>query len=654
MKKTKVALVHKGIWDMELLSMPLACGYIKAYAYQYQEIEDEFDIQIFNYGGGQETLNMIHDIVYGYKPDILAFSVYGWNYFVFGRVAETFKMVHPKGLVIMGGVHVAKQGDKVFTEYPHVDIIVNGEGEKTFTDLLKAYKEDGNCKKESINSISYRDELDKIITTKANDRMKDLNEIPSPFLTGAIPMLDEKGNFLYDAVTMESNRGCPYNCSFCYWGGATGAKLYRFDMDRIKDELTFFAKLKVENIALADANFGMIKEDEEIMDHIIYLNKTYGYPTNLFPSWAKNKGKIFYNIVKKVKDAGFATDFTLALQTLDDKTIELAQRKNMKINAFEDLCKFLDDQNMNSYAELIWQLPGETYDSFLEGYDKTAAYTSRIATYNTLLLPNTEYYENREKYGFVTFKNEYYDYESILSTNTMSYEDNVKMHHFLFWARLGAELMFFRNIFNPLRVFLNITQSKVLLDLNDFISNRDDDFSNGINNLKMDIVSTLDVTRISKPIRYLYTHEDTKSVMREWWQSFLERKIPKEHQHFFSQLYIYDEMTRAIHKTTAEREGLETFQSGDFVYYVSKEVIFNYDFQQIIIDLKAKKEIGFLEKGPDAKLTLYHRTGFENYIDNHEIVLRYTGKTESQVLEEQGINETTDHHFHVVGLPERA
>ena len=49
-----------------------------------------------------------------------------------------------------------------------------------------------------------------------------------PFLTGAIPMVDAAGNFLYDVGMLETNRGCPYSCSFCYWGGATGQKVRSF------------------------------------------------------------------------------------------------------------------------------------------------------------------------------------------------------------------------------------------------------------------------------------------------------------------------------------------------------------------------------------------------------------------------------------------
>ena len=115
MNKLKISLVHKGIWEMEKLSMPLACGYIKAYADNQDYIKDKINIKIHNFGGADKILDILPDLLMKEQPDILAFSVYGWNYYIFQRLAETFKMINPKGWLVLGGVHVTEQADKVFS-----------------------------------------------------------------------------------------------------------------------------------------------------------------------------------------------------------------------------------------------------------------------------------------------------------------------------------------------------------------------------------------------------------------------------------------------------------------------------------------------------------------------------------------------------------
>jgi radical SAM superfamily enzyme YgiQ (UPF0313 family) len=214
---------------MEKLSMPLALGYLKAYAQKDEQIRNSVEFQIFNYRGPDQPIRMVPEVLIEQTPDILACSCWGWNFRNFGQLATTFRQIRPQGWSIFGGTHVAYQAERVFRLYPDVDIIVNGEGEITFSHLVRAYLA-GRSKHDlsDIRGISFRTASGEIVTTEDEPRIKELDTIPSPFLTGAIPLVDDKGEFLYDAVTMETNRGCPYSCAYCYWGGATGQKIHSF------------------------------------------------------------------------------------------------------------------------------------------------------------------------------------------------------------------------------------------------------------------------------------------------------------------------------------------------------------------------------------------------------------------------------------------
>jgi hypothetical protein len=127
--KIRVFLVQQGVWDMPMESMPLAVGYLKAAALADDRICAEVEITIHNFRGGVQLPRMANKLFTEGPPDVIGFSVFGWNFRSAGALAETFKQLNPKGWVIFGGTHVSHQAKRVFRLFPDVDVIVNDEGE---------------------------------------------------------------------------------------------------------------------------------------------------------------------------------------------------------------------------------------------------------------------------------------------------------------------------------------------------------------------------------------------------------------------------------------------------------------------------------------------------------------------------------------------
>src|SRR5687768_16491722 len=101
-------------------------------------------------------------------------------------------------------------------------MVANGEGEFLFRDIVKWYLAGGDPELlHQIQGVSFR-RTDAIVTTEPRPRIDRLDDIPSPLLTGAFPLLNDRDEFRYDVALLETNRGCPYKCAFCYWGGAIG------------------------------------------------------------------------------------------------------------------------------------------------------------------------------------------------------------------------------------------------------------------------------------------------------------------------------------------------------------------------------------------------------------------------------------------------
>jgi radical SAM C-methyltransferase len=636
-RPAQVWLVQQGIWDMALESMPLASGYLKATALADQRVAAGMDIHIRNFDGGSTLFGMANDLFHDGVPDVLAFSVLGWNYRNFAALAETFKQLNPGGWVVFGGNHVSNQAARVFRTFPYVDVVVNGEGEFAFRDLLLAYLAGRSARDlGGVDGISFQDKAGDLVTTPDRPRIEDLDLITSPFLSGAIPMTGPDGTFPYDVALLETNRGCPYKCSFCYWGGAVGQRVRAFSRERMRQEIEMFARHKVHTLVLCDANFGMMRGDLEFVQDVIEFRARYGFPRSIEASWAKNKSKIFFEIVKSMKQAGLHSSFTLALQTLDDTTLDLMNRRNMKVNEWESLAEWLTKEGLDCYAELIWGAPGETVDSFIKGYDRLAGYVSRVAVYPMLILPNTVYEQDKERFGLVTVRGNTDDFEYLLSHDTMSPRDNQYMHRFIFVSRLVAENPVFRNIWTPLRVLGGITQSQVIRSLMGWF---DKDTHPSAEPFRLGMVNSFTDSDVLSPVLvHVYGNDDAKDLLRRWWQASMVPLLPEALRPLLNDVFEYDLLTLPAYTGPGQEassryanESLPQVEVDGEWFHVWRDVRVGCDVPAFVLALK--RDEPYEQTIAERNVSLYFKVGADRFLPstNHEEVIYYMGRLEREV-----------------------
>ena len=648
MTKVRVSLVDQGVWKMDTVSMPLSLGYIKATAYADLWIRSAADIQICSFRGSDTASEIIHALFTQDPPDILAFSVFGWNLYRFAAVAEVYRQLRPDGWIVMGGTHVANQAERLCRLFPAIDVIANGEGEFIFRDILQAYL--GGLNKNELDhipGISFQRD-GQVVTTPERARIANLDDIPSPFLEGILPYRDKYGKAIYAVVLLETNRGCPYKCAFCYWGGAIGQKVRAFSRERLREELKLFAREGVESIALCDANLGMLPGDESFIDDVIRVKERYGYPLNIESSWAKNKGERFFKIVRKMKQAGLKSSFTLALQSLEEQALDNMRRRNMQLNEFEGLASWMRKEGLDTYAELIWGLPGETADTFIEGYDRISEHVSKIAIYPHLILPNTDFDKNRDRYGLVTMRREDCDFEYVISHPDMTIEENARMHQFLFWARVFAENMIFRNIWIPLRKLASIKQSQVLKSLDEWAGRQTDDVVRGIWECRQLMVRTMDSGNPHHGARYFYYHHTLTTRLQSWWEEEILPDLPVHLQPFFTELFRYEMLTLPIPEDSELASDLKTVYLGETEYLEREVGEFHFDMPTLLRSIDAGVPCDLAEGSPRPE-TFYYRVGFAAYVDSHEFVAFYSGRSLAELRYEKALTEipavSEDHSY---------
>lgn len=390
MSKYSVSFVNpnypQGPLELNAYYLPYSVATLWAYCDQFEEINSKW--QLGSYIWRRDDIEEAAQKIC--SSNLVGFSVYLWNKNYCSALAARLKELNPDILIVWGGPEPPIEKLDFFQIHPYVDVMVKTEGEISFKSILDSYE---LREFKHITGILINDHGNKIDTGPAL-RIKDVNVIPSPYLNGYFDdLMAEYPDVLWTGI-FETNRGCPYQCTFCDWGSLTYAKIKKFDLDRVFAELEWFGQNKIDYIAITDANFGIFPErDMSIAEKLVEVQKKYQNPKSYTISWAKNQKSEVIEIVKTLMFKGGNTlGLNVSVQSMDPNTLEIIKRKNLKMNQIEEVFEECDVAGIPLYTELILGLPGETLDTWKENYFKLyeAGNHNGITTYQAQLLENAE------------------------------------------------------------------------------------------------------------------------------------------------------------------------------------------------------------------------------------------------------------------------
>ena len=325
------------------------------------------------------------------------FSNYLWSEETNLAMSKFIKHDSPRNITIHGGPSTPDYPEKCeefFLKNTSVDIAVHAEGEVSISEVLNALQLDGNNFQMDFNllkqveGISYRDysqSNSQIVHTDKRTRMKDPNVIPSPYMAG---VFDHYGAHV-EAAIIESNRGCPFGCTFCDWGSAINQKVRKFDMDRVKQEIEWVAQRQSKVLWIADANFGIYDRDIEVAEYIIEMKQKYGFPQEVVVNYTKNTTVRLVDIIKVFSDGGIISQGVISIQTMDTQTLEVIDRKNIKLDKYEELRNIFMDLKLPLSTDLMLGLPGTNMQALKNDLQHYIDADVPVKAYPTQLLPNS-------------------------------------------------------------------------------------------------------------------------------------------------------------------------------------------------------------------------------------------------------------------------
>jgi len=352
-----------------VLSPNLALGLIFANAQAYRDgaLLHRYDFEPLWVFRRRKVRRLLEE----HGPSVFLFSNYVWSYAQNLELSALVKEMSPESITVHGGPNTPKYPvdcERFFAAYPHVDVAIRHEGEITTAELLDAL--DGGIAGRGgdlsmlrdVAGLSYRDgsAAGAVVRTPDRERIVELDTLPSPYLTG---LFDHFAGIAEMAI-IETNRGCPYGCTFCDWGSATLSRIRSFSTERVLQEIEWVAQHQMHIIALGDANFGMFARDVAITEHVAAMKAKYGYPQGFHASFAKNTAKYLKDIISILVDADIMTEGNLALQSNDPQVLAVVKRKNIRESEYVEVGARFREAQLPITTDLILGLPGSTPDTF--------------------------------------------------------------------------------------------------------------------------------------------------------------------------------------------------------------------------------------------------------------------------------------------------
>jgi len=450
-QKIRVGLVQIGENFNGQYYLPYSVGLLHAYArVRLKNYEDYcFLLPLYKRLPLQDIALYFRDV------DIVFFSVYMWNFNFSVEIAKRLKSNNPNCFIVFGGAQIpesSKAMEFLLRKYPFIDIACYGEGEKPFVEILENFKKRTWSK---VSSIGYIRPDNFFVRNGNVGRISNLNQIPSPYIDEIFkPLMDANPDESWAAMC-ESNRGCPFHCSYCAWGGSSKSNVYKYDMDRILEEIDWFSKNRIEFVFCCDANFGLFKErDIQIVNKVAENKEKYGYPKVFSVQSTKNATRTIFEIQERLNSAGLQKGVNLALQSVHKETLRSVNRSNILSEKFQELQGMFTDAGIMTFSDMILGLPNESYRTFVDGVSDVieGGQHNRIQFINLAILENTEMAspEYIKKFGLISQECRMVSHHTrvdvdndipetqilVVGTNTMPKQDWVKTRVFCWMTSL--------------------------------------------------------------------------------------------------------------------------------------------------------------------------------------------------------------------------
>lgn len=288
------------------------------------------------------------------KADLIAFSCYIWNINDVLKLARELKKENNSALIVLGGPEVSFDGANILREESAIDFIIRGEGENSFSLLLRALSE--KTAVSNVPGIDTRSDGGKVVSTPALP-ITDLDCIPSPFKAGLV-------NMNKPLIYYETSRGCPFTCAFCL--SSMEERVRSFSMERIKSDLRWLMEKEASTIKFVDRTFNYNpRRADQIWRFILEKTVSSKYHFEIAADLLTDEN---IEVLKKVPPGIFR--FEIGVQSIIEETLHSVGRQSDLGRLFANITRLVNETKVNIHLDLVAGLPGEDFDGFLASLER--------------------------------------------------------------------------------------------------------------------------------------------------------------------------------------------------------------------------------------------------------------------------------------------
>lgn len=318
------------------------------------------------------------------KPKIVGVTSYTLNFSVAQKIVEEIKRIEPRTVTVMGGVHASALTEEILRDTPALDVIVVGEGEITFLEMCRKIL-DGETV-DNVDGLAFRKD-GKVKINSPRETIKNLDDLPLP--NREIMSLEK-----YPVASVQTSRGCPYNCIYCNINRFYGRRIRLRDPKKVVEECALLIeKYKREKIFFFGDDL-TFKSDwvEEFCDEILrrHLKFVWGCLSRV--------DNVNLPMLRKMREAGCAeVDYGI---DYGDEGILRNLGKEYSIGTVSDAVKWTKEAELFVAAFIIFNVPGESEDTMENTVNLIRKIPVDAVEVNLLTpYPGTQLWANPEKFG---------------------------------------------------------------------------------------------------------------------------------------------------------------------------------------------------------------------------------------------------------------
>lgn len=354
----------------------LALGYLRAYAQADDRLKGRVGFQTLDLSTDDDPWWVAYRII-ELEPDVLGASAFCWNARAIHDICRIVKQALPHVRIVLGGPEVGPVAAEVLLAHPEVDAVVRGEGEAAFADVVDLARRGKPFSR--ADGVTARDATGMPVAAPDRALIADLDVIPSPYLAG---VLEPREGSAY----VETFRGCPHDCAYCFEGKGYG-RIRSFSRARVEAEVAHLAGERgVRQFSFIDPVFNLTP------DRLRWLSDA------LAPYAAR--GLVLHTVevdIERVDDeaalllrrAGVVSVET-GPQTIGADALATC-RRGFRADRFAAGVAALKRQGVLVETDLIAGLPGDTAEDFLGGVAFCLSLDpGKIQTSTLHVLPGTD------------------------------------------------------------------------------------------------------------------------------------------------------------------------------------------------------------------------------------------------------------------------